>query len=282
MPLTLDEGSTRISGVEKSSGLRTAGGMSVSELASATDTAMVPFVGRIAAGGPILADQVVEDVMPLPRQLVGHGELFMLKVAGDSMIDAAICDGDWVVVRRQSDAVNGEIVLRCWMTRPRSRRSASATDTHGCCRGTPSSSPSLAITPSSWARSSRCFAPYDATGNSARGPRPASDGALFAFPPSYSRRKGPLVPYDACMPRVRERRKGSNWAGTPHSPGAPRLSPGLPGPAAPGSPPGLTGGLPGFLREPLQCREGNRGVGGRPERGQCCTEERSVALCGEP
>jgi repressor LexA len=48
--------------------------------------------------------------MPLPRQLVGHGELFMLKVAGDSMIDAAICDGDWVVVRRQGDAVNGDIV----------------------------------------------------------------------------------------------------------------------------------------------------------------------------
>jgi repressor LexA len=110
MPLTLDEGTTRISGVEKSSGLRAVGGLAVSELASATDTAMVPFVGRIAAGGPILADQVVEDVMPLPRQLVGHGELFMLRVAGDSMIDAAICDGDWVVVRRQNDAVNGDIV----------------------------------------------------------------------------------------------------------------------------------------------------------------------------
>ncbi|MDQ0756908.1 transcriptional repressor LexA [Arthrobacter sp. B3I4] len=110
MPLTLDEGATKISGAEKSSGLRAVGGRAVSELASATDTAMVPFVGRIAAGGPILADQVVEDVMPLPRSLVGHGELFMLKVAGDSMIDAAICDGDWVVVRRQNDAVNGDIV----------------------------------------------------------------------------------------------------------------------------------------------------------------------------
>ncbi|MCU1510790.1 MAG: repressor LexA [Arthrobacter sp.] len=110
MPLTLDEGSTKVSGVEKTGGLRAVGGLSVSELASATDTAMVPLVGRIAAGGPILADQVVEDVMPLPRQLVGHGELFMLKVAGDSMIDAAICDGDWVVVRQQGDAVNGDIV----------------------------------------------------------------------------------------------------------------------------------------------------------------------------
>jgi repressor LexA len=70
----------------------------------------VPVVGRIAAGGPILADQVVEDVFPLPRQLVGEGELFLLRVAGDSMIDAAICDGDWVVVRRQPVAENGEIV----------------------------------------------------------------------------------------------------------------------------------------------------------------------------
>jgi repressor LexA len=76
----------------------------------AVDTALVPLVGRIAAGGPILADQVVEDVMPLPRQLVGHGELFMLRVSGDSMVDAAICDGDWVVVRKQQSAQNGDIV----------------------------------------------------------------------------------------------------------------------------------------------------------------------------
>ena len=72
--------------------------------------ALVPLVGRIAAGGPILAEQEVEAVFPLPRDLVGEGELFMLKVSGDSMIDAAICDGDWVVVRTQSTAENGEIV----------------------------------------------------------------------------------------------------------------------------------------------------------------------------
>ena len=77
---------------------------------AAPTPAYVPLVGRIAAGGPILADQVVEDVFPLPRQLVGDGELFLLRVAGDSMIDAAICDGDWVVVRRQPVAENGEIV----------------------------------------------------------------------------------------------------------------------------------------------------------------------------
>lgn len=70
----------------------------------------VPVVGRIAAGGPILAEEAVEDVFPLPRQLVGDGQLFLLRVIGDSMIEAAICDGDWVVVRQQPVADNGEIV----------------------------------------------------------------------------------------------------------------------------------------------------------------------------
>ena len=70
----------------------------------------VPLVGRIAAGGPVLAEQAVEDVFPLPRELVGEGTLFMLKVTGDSMVEAAICDGDWVVVRQQPTAENGEIV----------------------------------------------------------------------------------------------------------------------------------------------------------------------------
>ncbi|WP_124055015.1 transcriptional repressor LexA [Arcanobacterium ihumii] len=70
----------------------------------------VPLVGRIAAGTPILAEQEVEDVFPLPKQLTGTGDLFMLLVSGDSMIDAAICDGDWVVVRRQPVAEYGEIV----------------------------------------------------------------------------------------------------------------------------------------------------------------------------
>lgn len=70
----------------------------------------VPLVGRIAAGGPILADQAIDDVFALPRQLTGQGELFMLRVSGDSMIDAAICDGDYVVVRRQNDCNPGDIV----------------------------------------------------------------------------------------------------------------------------------------------------------------------------
>jgi repressor LexA len=70
----------------------------------------VPVLGRIAAGGPILAEEAVEDVFPLPRELVGEGSLFLLKVIGDSMVDAAICDGDWVVVRQQNVADNGDIV----------------------------------------------------------------------------------------------------------------------------------------------------------------------------
>jgi repressor LexA len=70
----------------------------------------VPVLGRIAAGGPILAEEAVEDVFPLPRELVGEGTLFLLKVVGDSMVEAAICDGDWVVVRQQNVADNGDIV----------------------------------------------------------------------------------------------------------------------------------------------------------------------------
>jgi repressor LexA len=72
--------------------------------------AYVPVVGRIAAGGPILAEERVEDVFPLPKQLVGDGQLFLLEVSGDSMVDAAICNGDYVVIRQQPNAENGEIV----------------------------------------------------------------------------------------------------------------------------------------------------------------------------
>ena len=70
----------------------------------------VPLLGRIAAGGPILAEERIEDVFALPRQLVGEGTMFLLEVRGDSMIEAAICDGDWVVVRQQPTAINGDIV----------------------------------------------------------------------------------------------------------------------------------------------------------------------------
>lgn len=86
-----------------------AGGEEPSVLAR-PEPAFVPMVGRIAAGGPILAEQSVEEIFPLPRELVGEGNLFLLRVTGDSMVDAAICDGDWVVVREQPVAEIGEIV----------------------------------------------------------------------------------------------------------------------------------------------------------------------------
>ncbi len=74
------------------------------------EPAYVPMVGRIAAGGPILAEQSIEDVYPLPREIVGDGPTFLLHVVGESMVDAAITDGDWVAVRQQPTAENGEIV----------------------------------------------------------------------------------------------------------------------------------------------------------------------------
>jgi repressor LexA len=74
------------------------------------EAAYVPVVGRIAAGGPILAEETLDDVFPLPKQLVGDGTLFLLEVRGDSMVEAAICDGDYVVVRQEQTAENGEIV----------------------------------------------------------------------------------------------------------------------------------------------------------------------------
>ena len=80
------------------------------ESASTDKTRFIPLVGSIAAGVPITADQQVEETLPLPESLVGKGDLFMLKVKGESMIDAAICDGDYVVIRQQKDANNGEIV----------------------------------------------------------------------------------------------------------------------------------------------------------------------------
>ena len=70
----------------------------------------IPLVGRIAADGPILAEQHIEETFPLPESIVGSGELFMLKVVGDSMVDAAICDGDYVVIRSQKTCEKGEIV----------------------------------------------------------------------------------------------------------------------------------------------------------------------------
>ena len=79
-------------------------------LAHRPEPAFVPLLGDIAAGGPILAEELVQGVFPLPREVVGEGTLFLLNVRGDSMTDAAIRNGDWVVVRQQPVAENGEIV----------------------------------------------------------------------------------------------------------------------------------------------------------------------------
>ncbi|GAA3465095.1 transcriptional repressor LexA [Saccharothrix longispora] len=76
----------------------------------AGDSVPVPVVGDIAAGAPIMAEEHVDDVLNLPRELTGRGTVFGLRVRGDSMVDAAICDGDIVVVRRQQEAHSGQIV----------------------------------------------------------------------------------------------------------------------------------------------------------------------------
>lgn len=105
-PQQLGEGSQR-AGSTRTTGTNS---QSASDHHAEQDVAMVPLLGQIAAGGPILAEEQVEAVLPLPRDLVGQGQLFLLKVKGDSMIDAAICDGDYVVIRSQQSANPGEIV----------------------------------------------------------------------------------------------------------------------------------------------------------------------------
>ncbi|MFD6534914.1 transcriptional repressor LexA [Streptomyces goshikiensis] len=78
--------------------------------AAAEPAVAVPLVGRIAAGTPLVAEESVEDVLPLPRRLVGEGEMFALTVVGESMIEAGILPGDVVTVRRQACALHGDIV----------------------------------------------------------------------------------------------------------------------------------------------------------------------------
>jgi repressor LexA len=71
----------------------------------------LPLLGRVAAGAPILAEQNIEETLPLPRQIVGDSSSFLLEVKGESMIDIGICDGDYVVVKEARDARNGDIVV---------------------------------------------------------------------------------------------------------------------------------------------------------------------------
>lgn len=105
--LEVTDGLTRSS---RPSSTNTKKGAAAPGAALPNDTALVPVLGRIAAGGPILADESVEAIFPLPRELTGQGELFLLHVSGDSMVDVAICDGDYVVIRKQDTAEQGEIV----------------------------------------------------------------------------------------------------------------------------------------------------------------------------
>jgi repressor LexA len=82
----------------------------LAQAGAARGVRVLPVVGQIAAGSPILAEENVEDTIPLPEVLTSSGDNFILRVRGESMIDDGILDGDFVVVRRQDDAVDGEIV----------------------------------------------------------------------------------------------------------------------------------------------------------------------------
>ena len=71
----------------------------------------IPVIGRVAAGTPILAEENVEETLTLPEEMVGHGDVFILRVRGESMIQAGIMNDDYIVVRKQPNANNGEIVV---------------------------------------------------------------------------------------------------------------------------------------------------------------------------
>ena len=90
---------------------RAMGLLSTSVHAGNDGVCRIPLVGRVAAGQPILAEESIEDVLALPQELIGEGEHFILRVRGDSMIQAGIFCDDYIVVRRQPDANNGEIVV---------------------------------------------------------------------------------------------------------------------------------------------------------------------------
>lgn len=76
-----------------------------------SDTVFLPLVGTVAAGTPILAEQNIDGHMPVPGEFINNGTSFILKVKGDSMIEAGILDGDFIIVREQPDANNGDIVV---------------------------------------------------------------------------------------------------------------------------------------------------------------------------
>jgi repressor LexA len=112
--MTRDAGRARASVVKLSNAganpARTGKAGQVPAVTGLQDMTNVPFFERIAAGTPVIANGEPEDILPLPRALVGYGDVFAIKVAGDSMINAGIFDGDIAFVRRQDDARNGDIV----------------------------------------------------------------------------------------------------------------------------------------------------------------------------
>ncbi|NLJ71512.1 MAG: transcriptional repressor LexA [Syntrophomonadaceae bacterium] len=76
-----------------------------------TESINIPLVGNVAAGSPILAEQNIEEYLPVPASFIGNGTHYMLKIKGESMIEAGIFDGDYIIVRQQENAVNGEIIV---------------------------------------------------------------------------------------------------------------------------------------------------------------------------
>jgi SOS regulatory protein LexA len=109
--LVVDEGFNQLEAVREASGFggeRTLAGRSEVERADVID---VPVVGRIAAGTPILAEQNIEDSFPIPARFVGNGTTFMLTVHGESMIEAGIMDGDYILVEQCNTARNGDMVV---------------------------------------------------------------------------------------------------------------------------------------------------------------------------
>ncbi|PRX40021.1 repressor LexA [Planifilum fimeticola] len=83
----------------------------MTERRAETDTVMVPLVGKVTAGEPITAVENIDEYIPLPKKMVGNGKHFILSVQGDSMINAGILDKDYVIVRQQPTADNGDIVV---------------------------------------------------------------------------------------------------------------------------------------------------------------------------
>lgn len=109
--LVVDEGFDQLAAVRSASGIASDAGNAMSDRLERTDIIDVPVVGRIAAGTPILAEQNIEDSFPVPSRFAGNGTTFMLTVKGESMIEAGIMDGDYILVEQCNTARNGDMVV---------------------------------------------------------------------------------------------------------------------------------------------------------------------------